>query len=112
MRMFRSKASVKEAAEPEKIEAEPIDPARYVIEDPFAVMREHGLEVKPKWDDPEIRHLDGVPWYSAPVPPRGHDCWPQTDGWIGLKQVQRCACGAIRGSEFRRWLDRNSRKAA
>lgn len=57
---------------------------------------------------PELHHLDGVPWFEAPIPRRLHRCRVQTDGWVGLHQVQRCACGAIRAG--RRWRERNSRQ--
>lgn len=58
-----------------------------------------------------LRHLDGIPWHEAPVPSHRHKCWAQTDGWSGLNQVWRCACGAIcspdKYAQF--WADRNSR---
>jgi hypothetical protein len=47
----------------------------------------------------EIEHLDGVPWYDAPLPSREHTCWPQTRGWSGFfTRIDRCACGAT-------WID-------
>lgn len=60
----------------------------------------------------ETSHLGGVAWYDAPLPPKSHSCWVQTDGWIGFRQVQRCACGAIRGNGAREshWALRNERR--
>ena len=55
-------------------------------------------------------HLGGVAWHAAPVPPKRHECRVQTDGWIGFRQYQRCACGAIRGNIRPEWFDRNSRR--
>jgi hypothetical protein len=55
------------------------------------------------------RHVDGVPWYEAPLPRRFHRCRPQTSGRAGhFDFVDRCACGAIRWNA-RYWLERNSR---
>lgn len=45
--------------------------------------------------DADIRHVGGVPWHEASVPPRRHHCWVQTSGWVGLHQWLRCACGAV-----------------
>lgn len=60
----------------------------------------------------EIYHRHGVPWHNAPIPPRKHVCWAQTDGWINyFTQVQRCACGAIRGDGYMTWMERNSRQS-
>ena len=53
-------------------------------------------------------HLNGVPWFEAPTPRRWHRCRAQTIGWLGFEQVERCACGAIRGGGYRTWLERNS----
>lgn len=66
---------------------------------------------------PNAEHLDGIPWYKAPIPPVNHICFRQTLGWIRLLDgVERCACGAIRRLDIYRtwipndgWLDRNSR---
>jgi len=63
------------------------------------------------WMAPTEEHRDGVWWYDAPIPPRFHRCWVQTEGWIGFSQVWRCACGAIRNPGIsRRWMERNSRR--
>jgi hypothetical protein len=62
-----------------------------------------------------IAHLDGIPWHAAPVPPRRHTCWTQTEGWTGLTQVWRCACGAAampRRYEKVVWIERNTRTGA
>jgi hypothetical protein len=74
----------------------PIDPSRYVERDlphmgPFDL----------------IRDLDGVEWNDAPLPPPVHRCWVQTDAWLGMRNVQRCACGAIRMLPDEVWVDRN-----
>lgn len=60
-----------------------------------------------------MKHLGGVPWHEAPLPPRVHRCWAQTDGRINyFEQVQRCACGGIRTSAVKGsdWFERNSRR--
>jgi hypothetical protein len=51
--------------------------------------------------------IGGVDWHDAPLPYPWHQCFPQTRGWIGLTYVERCACGAIRGSTRGRWSERN-----
>jgi hypothetical protein len=55
----------------------------------------------------DAQHLDGVPWYEAPVPRKWHRCKPQTRGYYNLSFVQRCACGAtwMRGG----WVGKNER---
>jgi hypothetical protein len=59
----------------------------------------------------EVEHFHGIPWHDAPVPSRFHRCRVQTRGYIHyFTPVQRCACGAIRMDNHRRWLDRNSRR--
>ena len=60
-------------------------------------------------DNIEGKNLDGIPWYKAPVPPRRHKCWPQTEGWVGFDLVVRCACGAIARDNDGHWMDRNQR---
>jgi hypothetical protein len=60
------------------------------------------------WDYPSLEHLDGVPWMEAPIPRRWHRCWAQTKGLVGFDEVERCACGAIRNTRFRGWMERNS----
>ena len=56
----------------------------------------------------DIVHKDGISWYKAEVPAQLHTCWAQTEGWIGLKPVYRCACGAI-SDDGKFWVERNSR---
>ncbi|MFJ5984330.1 hypothetical protein [Lentzea sp. NPDC092896] len=45
-----------------------------------------------------VAHLEDVPWYSAPIPPAGHECWRQS--WHtnenGLLWLERCPCGGAR----------------
>lgn len=67
--------------------------------------------------DPDIRHLDGVAWHDAPIPPKRHDCFVQTSGWIGLSQYCRCACGAVCNRPEKgypaatwHWMERNQRR--
>lgn len=58
-----------------------------------------------------IEHLDGIPWYKAPIPRRWHRCKPQTKGWLRyFTRVQRCACGGIRMDGHHGWAERNSRR--
>lgn len=58
----------------------------------------------------DTRHLDDIWWHQAPVPAPNHECWAQTSGWIGLTQIERCACGAVQRNG-RVWFDRNTRSA-
>lgn len=59
----------------------------------------------------DAHHRDGVPWYAAPLPCRWHLCRPQTQQITGLGElVQRCACGAIRPANRRRWSEKNTRR--
>lgn len=60
--------------------------------------------------DGDIVHLDGVAWTEATRPPERHQCWVQTEGWLGMTLWQRCPCGAIRdGLSEGAWMERNSR---
>lgn len=89
-----------------------MDADRYVREDPYARIRNMPWFTAPVVSDrsTEIFHLDGVAWHEAPVPSRFHHCWPQTRGYVDyLTLIERCACGAIRGSRFG-WSERNTRK--
>ena len=61
-------------------------------------------------DDENSTSLDGIAWHDAPIPPHLHRCHPQTTGWIGFDQIQRCPCGAIRNTRFRGWLEKNTRR--
>lgn len=58
--------------------------------------------------DPDVRHVNNVPWHEAPRPRAERWCWAQTTGWSGLNQIERCACGAARMNR-RAWLETNSR---
>jgi hypothetical protein len=60
-------------------------------------------------EEVEVAHVGGLPWHEAPRPRRWHFCRPQTFGWIGFDQVDRCACGASRANGGR-WVRRNSRR--
>lgn len=55
-----------------------------------------------------VEHLDGVPWYDKPAPPRWHICRTQTRGLILGSYIERCICGAIRNGPGR-WSERNRR---
>lgn len=61
--------------------------------------------------NPDLEHRDGVAWHDAKRPFPIHLCSPQTEGWVGFTQVQRCACGAMRTnrSVAARWHDKNQR---
>jgi hypothetical protein len=82
-----------------------IDPERYVYPDhtDFGPM--------PRTS---IKHLDGVAWHAAPLPPKKHVCWAQTIGYMdyGFSEVHRCACGAIHYEEWGpgEWLRINERR--
>lgn len=60
-----------------------------------------------------ITHLDGVPWYLAPIPPAVHECWPQSQhaNADGVLWLDRCPCGAARihHPAASAWLERDSR---
>lgn len=60
--------------------------------------------------DVELEHLDGVPWYKAPLPPRIHSCTPQTRGWSGFQRIKRCACGGTWIMDG--WCGKNERTRA
>lgn len=60
---------------------------------------------------PDIAHLDGIPWFKAPLPRRWHRCRPQTGGWFDeLTFIERCACGAARLDATGEWSRRNERR--
>lgn len=62
-------------------------------------------------DEFGILHLNGVPWYDAPIPRRFHRCFVQTDSRNFLtNSVQRCACGGVRFGFHYLWMDKNSRR--
>jgi hypothetical protein len=99
----------------------PIDKSRYRISDDDLQMQERMRQrssddefrlykIQTDFSMNELKHIDGVPWWKAELPPPNHRCWPQTDAWIGLRQVQRCACGAIRESDYPEWARINERK--
>jgi hypothetical protein len=100
----------------------PIDKSRYRISDDDDLQMQERMRQRSSDDEfrlykiqtdfsmNELKHIDGVPWWKAELPPPNHRCWPQTDAWIGLRQVQRCACGAIRESDYPEWARINERK--
>jgi hypothetical protein len=59
--------------------------------------------------DVAISHHDDLSWHDAPVPTINHDCWAQTQGWVGLNFFERCPCGAIRENR-RFWMGRNTKR--
>lgn len=56
--------------------------------------------------DERIAHLDGVPWWEAPPPPRQHEHTPQTRGARSgnITFIERCACGAVRLDRVGPWV--------
>lgn len=54
-------------------------------------------------------HVDGIPWYEAPLPRRWHWCKAHTSGLVNDAVIDRCACGAIR-MDGSLWMERNSRR--
>lgn len=56
-----------------------------------------------------VEHLDGVPWYEAPIPSRLHHCWAQTRALDEGVRIERCPCAAIR-LDGDGWVERNNRK--
>lgn len=65
------------------------------------------------WRPAGIGHLDDIPWYSAAIPPAGHDCWPQSQhaNADGVLWLERCPCGGARVHHLTAgtWFDHNSR---
>lgn len=65
------------------------------------------------WRPAGIVHLDDAPWYSAPIPPAGHECWPQSrhTNDVGVLWLERCPCGAARVHHptVGAWFGRDSR---
>lgn len=58
-----------------------------------------------------MRHLDGVAWFDAELPPENHVCWPQTIGHDPPYRIARCPCGAISmraAGERVYWMEKNS----
>jgi hypothetical protein len=55
-----------------------------------------------------IENVGGVDWFFAPVPPRRHQCWPQTRAFLNGEHLERCPCGGIRMPPFPGWLERNT----
>jgi hypothetical protein len=60
----------------------------------------------------DVRHVDGVAWFDAPMPPRSHACWVQSTylpqspsaGLVVTGQIDRCACGGLRYDGFGPWI--------
>lgn len=83
-------------------------------------------ETNPKPDEPydvvsEV-HLNGIPWWDAPLPGKWHRCQAQTIQHITVvlsrwrlpterrtAPFERCACGADR-QEGHGWENKNSRR--
>jgi hypothetical protein len=57
----------------------------------------------------ETKHRNGVAWHEAKRPFPLHKCRAQTTGYIGISEVQRCACGGIRNGKHHGWLRKNER---
>lgn len=62
------------------------------------------------WQSTE-HHEGGVKWFDAPIPKSRHRCWAQSTGWVNLKLIWRCPCGAmaVDPGDNPHWLQRNSR---
>jgi hypothetical protein len=58
-------------------------------------------------DGDYMESIEGILWADAPLPRKRHHCTPQTRGWFGVSYVERCACGAIRGSRYVDWEEKN-----
>lgn len=67
------------------------------------------FELDPYAGSLHVVHLEGVPWYSAPIPSRWHKCTIQTSAFVKDRVVDRCACGAIRIGLSLHWMEKNSR---
>jgi hypothetical protein len=63
-------------------------------------------------------HVDGLPWWKTRAPLPWHRHYAHTVGSVGssgvvaFRQVQRCACGAIREGDWDYWtlLDKPRRR--
>jgi hypothetical protein len=54
-------------------------------------------------------HLDDIPFFDAPKPPKNHKCWAQTWGVNSSgSELERCPCGGMR-IHLTQWMDRNTR---
>lgn len=61
----------------------------------------------------ETWHKGGVPWNRAKRPRPKHECSVQTEGYVGVLLIQRCACGALRANgRGGVWTEKNSRELA
>jgi hypothetical protein len=59
----------------------------------------------------DASHKNGIPWNRARMPQARHDCFVQSEGYIGNMLIQRCACGAMRaGGRTSNWNDKNARR--
>lgn len=54
-----------------------------------------------------IEHVGDIPWHEATLPPRNHQCQPQTRGALP-DYVERCACGGARDAADGPWVNVNS----
>jgi hypothetical protein len=59
-----------------------------------------------------IHHRGNTSWRAAPVPCRWHRCIPWSTHYnsVGLVDVERCACGALRLDGHGPWIYRNARR--
>lgn len=83
------------------VEREPIDPDRYQYAYPDGTSM---LQIS-------MRHLDGIDWGDAELPPENHVCWAQSKAYDHPYRISRCACGAISmraAGERTFWDDKNS----
>lgn len=71
-----------------------------------------GFTTVGSWDGGrfEVAHRNGVPWFEAPLPHRFHRCKVQTQGWVDLDFIERCACGAVRLQRSGWWRKNETRK--
>jgi hypothetical protein len=66
-----------------------------------------------------LEHRNYTPWYKLAIPHYFHRCHAQSwgdhidrdyaTGCKRLVHIERCACGAIRMGEEKRWYNRNTR---
>jgi len=94
MRVFRRKHITDVTPEPEPI-PEPFMPVWVSFKSERWIKQPSDVEIRGDADDTVLFHLDNIVWFDQTIPPTKHNCWAQTYAWLGLRFIERCACGAL-----------------